>query len=815
MSTAGGPLAGFRVLDFTDELGVYATKVLADLGADVVRLEPPRGDPMRSYPPFAPDGKTSLYYGHFNLGKRALALDWTAATGLDALAALVRSSNALIESAAPDRLLSAAIGIERLREWRPDLALVSITPFGRTGPYRDYRGGDLVLSAQSGLAFLRADPASPPMRPGGEQTTHMASQLAVNAALMGIYEQQTSGRGSYVEVAANFATCLATLQSGNANYCTWFGEAPIRRSSVYQVWEVADGWTTYTNSPRGFANLLGLLQEHGAEDDLAAPEYADLEYRQARAEHVNEVVARFFKTQGKQQLFEKAQRRGLRYMPVNSVADIARDPFLVNRGFFREVDWPALGGRVTFPGAPFRFGGRDLCHTTPPPGPGEHTAEVLESLREKPAGPISAVGAPHERRAVPTAGLSSEPANAPWLPLKGIRVLDFSWLIAGPLGTRLLANFGAEVLKVESYNRVDGIRLTGPHPKTDGPVNVNADGSFNDVNLGKKSLLLNLNVPEAREIALRLCAVSDIVAANFTADRLDRWGLGFDDLRRVKKDLVFLSMPVFAKGERVDWGGVGSDISALSGINAISGVEGTPPIGLGLHYPDFSSNPFHAQAAILAALINRERFGEAQLIEVSQYESTVSILGPALLNYFVNGTEPPRLGNRSQRHGPHNIYRCGGADKWCAISVSMEDEWQALCRALNRPQWISDARFADFAARKRNEDALDALIGEAVAGEAPSALAARLQGAGVAAAPVNNVANLLADPWYRDEYFTVMDGPDGYEFTAHGEPLRPFGRKHPVRRAPFMGEHTEEVLRGILGLDDGEMDALYVCGALG
>src|SRR6185437_16106369 len=171
-----------------------------------------------------------------------------------------------------------------------------------------------------------------------------------------------------------------------------------------------------------------------------------------------------------------------------------------------------------------------------------------------------------------------------WLPLRGVRVLDFTWMIAGPLGTRELANFGADVLKVESYNRVDRIRETGPHPA--GPWSFNADGSFNDVNTGKRSLLLNLNAPDGQALAKQLVAVSDIVAANFTGNRLDRWGLGFDDLAALRPDLIMLNMPVFeSAGPRQRWGAIGNHINGLAGINGISGLADDPPFGLGPLYP--------------------------------------------------------------------------------------------------------------------------------------------------------------------------------------------------------------------------------------
>jgi benzylsuccinate CoA-transferase BbsF subunit len=413
--------------------------------------------------------------------------------------------------------------------------------------------------------------------------------------------------------------------------------------------------------------------------------------------------------------------------------------------------------------------------------------------------------------------------TAPWLPLRGVRVLDFTWMIAGPLGTRLLADFGADVIKVESYNRVDRIRETGPHP--DGPWSFNEDGSFNDVNLSKRSLLLNLNCPEGVDLAKRLVAVCDMVAANFTGNRLDRWGLGFDALAAVNPRLIYLNMPVFeSAGPRARWTGIGTHLNAMSGINGLSGFPDDPPFGLGPLYPDFSGNPNHAMAAVLAALLARDRGAGAQFIELSQYESTASLLGPALVEYSVTGANPPRLGNRSRRAWPHNVYRCRDADtdgdpalptdRWCAIAVETDGQWTALCDVLGRTVWAADARFATADGRRQHEDALDALIAETARGWDAEALADALQARGVQAAPVLHLADVLADPWYRAEYFSEIAGPEGCVFTTHGEPIRPRRAKHELHRAPLLGEHTDDVLRSLLGLAAEEVDRLYAAGVL-
>lgn len=373
-----GPLRGFRVLDACDELGVYATKLLVNLGADVIRLEPPGGDPMRRYPPIA--GGVSLYFEHFNAGKRSVTLDLDRADGAGRLGRLVATCDAVVESGPPDNVLSARIGVEALRGFRAGLVLVTVTPFGREGPHRDQAGDDLLIAAQSGLLALSGAPDGHPHRPGGEQAAHMAGLLAANAALLGILDQQRGGRGCHVEVPANFAAALATLQTANANYYTWHGRVPTRRG-IGSPWfrllhEAADGWVALQALPGQWDNLIALLVEHDAVADLADAAYQDAAYRQEQAEHVIGVIGAFTKRYGKQYLFEAAQTAGVACVPVNTPADIVSDPYLARRGFFREVQHPSLGDAVRYPGPPFRFAGRDVGVSAPAPALGEGNQDL-------------------------------------------------------------------------------------------------------------------------------------------------------------------------------------------------------------------------------------------------------------------------------------------------------------------------------------------------------------------------------------------------------------------------------------------------------
>ena len=400
------------------------------------------------------------------------------------------------------------------------------------------------------------------------------------------------------------------------------------------------------------------------------------------------------------------------------------------------------------------------------------------------------------------------------LPLEGVRVADFSWLIAGPATTRVLADFGAEVIKIESHARLDTIRLTGVHPTSEQTVDSN--GVFNDCNTNKQSVLLNLGTPRGIELAKEIVRRSDIVTNNFTGDRMDRWGLGYEDLRAVKPDIIMLTMPVMGTtGPYIRYGSYGNGVIGYGGLRTNMGFPGRPPVGMAPLYSDFST-PYFAVSALMAALIHRDRTGEGQFIDLAQMEATVALLGPAILDYTANGhIEPPR-GNRALDAAPHGAYPCAGDDRWCVIAVRTDEEWRALADVIGRPGLASDARFATLAARQANEDALDAEVAAWTAGLDAWEVTRLLQARGVMTGVVEDLQDMVErDPHLSAHHFEQVAREDGnVTFTTHRQPGRLDGVSPALRAAPRMGADNEAVYRGLLGLSEDEYFRLMAEGVI-
>ena len=391
--------------------------------------------------------------------------------------------------------------------------------------------------------------------------------------------------------------------------------------------------------------------------------------------------------------------------------------------------------------------------------------------------------------------------------LEGVKVADFTRVIVGPLSTKTLCDFGATVVKIEGRSRLGHYRTTGPEP--------DMSAHFTSFNTGKLSIAINLARPAGIALAKQIVAWSDIVVESFAGGSMQRMGLGYEELRKVKPDIIMLSSCMQGQtGPFAAHPGWGFQLSALSGFLHITGWPDRPSPELGV-YTDFVAPHFNV-CMLMAALLHRRRTGRGAYIDMSQFESALQFMAPVLLDYSVNHRIAERMGNRSSYAAPHNAYRCLGEDRWCAIAVSTDDEWESFVNIIGNPAWTNDARFATLPARKQNEDELDRLVTEWTVSRSAEDVMTLMQAGGVPAGVVENGEDLLdKDPQIKHrQMFPEVDHP---RMGKHHPPDSPFlmsGTVSEIRRAPLLGEHNEYVLKQILGLSDDEIANLVISGAV-
>ncbi len=409
-------------------------------------------------------------------------------------------------------------------------------------------------------------------------------------------------------------------------------------------------------------------------------------------------------------------------------------------------------------------------------------------------------------------------------PLMGIRVADFTWVWAGPYCTLQLAHLGAEVIRIETRTRPCVTRMLPPWPdgKFDG---LNRSGYFNQYNQGKRSLSLNFKHPEAKEAAWRLIRQSDVVTNNFAAGVMEKMGFGYEAIRKVKPDIIMISLSGYGDtGPYREYVAYGPAQVPLSGLSSLTGYRGWPPMHAGFSYADPNAG-IHGAFAVIAALYHRQKTGEGQYIDMSQWECAMDLLAEGLLEYTMNGREPERMGNRDPHMAPHGNFRCLDRpeqvlgltiDQWVTIVCADDAEWRRLAAAIGRPELGGDPRFATLDARKRNEDELEQIITAWTSTRRAADVAAALQAASVAAAVCADNKYVSEDPHLNARnYFVRLNHPEVGARQHCGIPWRMSATPCEVRApAPLLGQHTDEILTGLLGYSTAEVEALRKKGVL-
>jgi crotonobetainyl-CoA:carnitine CoA-transferase CaiB-like acyl-CoA transferase len=793
-----GPLAGYRALDLTDHRGALAGRWLADLGVDVVKAEPPGGDPDRD-----------LTWLAGSFGKRSVTLDLESAEGQATARRLAAASDFVLESFSPGVIARHGLGWETLARANPALVLTSITAFGQTGPRAGWKATDLTLMALGGSAFLCGDRARAPVRVGVPQAWAHAAAEAVVATLVAHHWRERTGRGQWVDVAAQ-GPIVRSLMSETGFPLLHAGlfplrdgpNAPIGGFRRRAIFPVKDGHVAFVLSGgsvggASMRSFVAWMVERGEAPawlpgkNWDAWDYAGLiglgrEAMQAELDDVQAVIADFLARFTKEELYEEALRRRFMLVPLSEPRDLLENVQLAARRFFGEVDQPGRG-RVTVPGPFARFSATPLA-VGPAPAAGVDTAEVIAEAAAR--GP---------RRPAP------EPASPP-APFAGLRVLDFAWAAAGPLVTRLLAVFGADVVRVESARHPDPLRILSPWK--DGTPGVDRSYLWANYNAGKRAITLNLDTAEGRALARRLARQADVVAEAFTPGVMARRGLDYATLAADNPSLVMLSTCQQGQtGPHASRPGYGTLLSGLAGFYSVTGWPDSEPAMIYGAYTDFVAASFGTMA-VLAALDHRRRTGQGQWIDLSQLEAGLQFLVPALLEEAVHGRPWGRRGN-ADAASPHGVYPCAGTERWVALAVETPAEWRALAALLDRPDWAADARLDTPDGRRADAEAIDAAIA-AWTGTRPAEEAAEiLQQHGIAAGLVATCADLHADPQLRHAgLFVTVEHPVLGWAPLEGNGFRLPDSPASWRRAPLWGEHTEAVFGEWLGLDRDEVARL-------
>ena len=804
-------LAGTSVLDLGRWYAApLAARLLGDFGAEVIRVEPPEGDPTRAEGPFPPGfgGRPdhSGVYHYFNGGKLGVTLDVASERGRGLLGDLIARADVVVADRLPDEARVLRLTWDDVRQANPNAVLLSITPWGLDGPYCDYRAYPMNELHASGAAYALGTPDREPITLPGPQSSYMAGANGAGAAVTALYARDITGEGQLVDIST-IETVITVLMGHAVVKAHHLGERTMRTGHRLA------GMAPHTHFPckDGHFCVIGTQPPHWErlKDVLGRPDWAESElFADARSryryvEDFEALVIDELSKRSKEEWFDIFWERRAPGMPLNTVADVMEMEHLAERGFFQPVEI-APGFDAALPGVPFLFDGKERPPARPGPALGEHNDEVFAWL-----GPMGA-GAPAARslsQSLP------EGARAGARPLEGVRVIEFCWVLAGPLVGQMLADLGAEVIKVEHPYRPDIQRAMFPflgEPSPDNSV------SFNTLHRGKQAVAVDMGNEAGAEAVRELVAVSDVVIENLSPRVLAGFGLGYDDLKRVRPDLVMASMTAAGHtGPLAGMIGYGPSTGALAGFEGLVGYQGGPPLGAQqITYGDPVVASF-AASAVAAALHRRRRTGQGVHIDVSQIEVTVAAMGHQVLDYGIVGALPERAGNRHPRMAPHGCYPCSGEDEWVSIAAGSDDEWRTLAAVIGEP-WAAGARFADPAGRKRQEDELDRLIGEWTRSRTKYEVTETLQAAGVAALPTLNTLDLPHNPHLQARGLYPAGGhphlpPAGFARGAWNLKGTPSAV---AARAPFAAEHDRDVFIGLLGKSTQEYHRLTTGGAV-
>jgi len=805
-------LTGVRVLEIGGGIaGPYGARLLGDLGADVLKIEPPgAGDPMRAAAPFADpvDGVSrSVLFEYLNWGKRSVELDVSAAGQRSELADLVRWADIAIISLSPAATRAAGLTAEVLLAWNPRAVITLVSGFGQSGPYRDWAGTDLVLQAMSGVMQISGTAERPPLKPGLNQAFYCAGINAAYASLAGYLAVRRTGAGVALDLSVH--EILASQLVMNEPYYAFVGAIQGRRSATQDPFSgepipAADGYlslqsTTLTPVAR-FAELFH-------DDRFAAARFATEAGRGEHTAELAELLTEHLARAASRDVFEAAGALGLLAGFVQSPAQLLSCPQLAARSAWRTDPGLTAGGTpIRLPARFAELSGTPLRAAGPAPALG------ADSSWSPPPRPADPAGLPAGPPGLPDADAGRAHQAGP---LAGMLVLDLSTVFAVPYIGGLLSDLGAEVVKVEAPMRLDQSRSSFGASFDNQPAGDywNRAATFQGLNRGKRSVVLDLSVPAGRAALLALVAQADVLLDNFTPQVMRKWGMTYDALAEVNPALIMLSNTGYGStGPWASFKAQGTTLEATMGLTSVTGYPEGGPAKAGQSYPDFLAC-WTGLLAVLAAVVARDATGSGQWIDLGMYQLGATVIPEAVIGWQAGGVAQPRLGDRDHDAVLSGLFRTAERDRLVAVSVAQLGQLRDLDRLVPGLAEVIDSGGAESAVSEgavsegaESDSALRSLLAHWIADRGVAEVCERLQAAGVAAGPVMDARDLLLDPHLIARGF--------YEWIDFGDPLglrpligRPFSWSSAgstvaiAGRAPRFGEHNEYVLTKLAGID--------------
>jgi benzylsuccinate CoA-transferase BbsF subunit len=786
-----GALAGIKVIEMGGGVSApFCGKLFSDYGAEVIKVEPPEvGDPSRKWGPFPGDVADIEKSGVFhclNTNKKSVVLDVNVPSDREKLVALIATADVLIENNTPQQMRKLGLDYDCLQDVNPRLVMVSITPYGQTGPYADWKATDLNAYHLTGASSRYCGlPGEAPLEHGTFAADYFGAVSGASWGLAAVYGRKNTGVGQHVDVSS--AEAIAATFVGGQNIGGYAQDGKFEKRTG--VGMPLGAPATIVPCKDGHVWMLALEpgQWNGIAKVMGDPEwmqtemFQDMFSRAQNADLIYPLIEEWTMKHGKHEIMEKCQAAGAPVSAVFTVAEAAEHPHLSERGYMLELDHEALG-KVRLLGAPFKLSETPGGPTSSAPLLGADTQEVLAGLRaERPSEPAI--------------------ANNGARPLQGLRVANFGWVWAGPVVGQTLNFLGAEVYKVESNVRVDMTRTLPPFGG--GESGPNRSLSNHACWAGNGSVTIDFKSEDGLALARQLIMESDVVIENFGPGVMDKIGLGYEEMKKYKADLVMLSMQgAGAYGPLMNTRTYGLSLTSLTGLDSLNGYEGGPPLPVENAYSDPFTGIFGA-FAVVSALHHRDETGTGQFIDFSQQEAVMQMVGPAFMDYAMNGRVAGPIGNKHPRGiaAPHGVFPCSGDDRWISISVEEESEWKALVAVMGSSDWADSPEFSSLQGRLKHIEMLHEQMALYTQGCDDRKLTEKLQAAGVAAAPVLNVGDLLHDPHFKARNtFIEVDHPLGFRETIYGSYVKLSHSPVTVKPGPVIGQDNEHVFKNVLGL---------------